>query len=118
MPAVDLSQSAARQRKAGPADEAPEVVEAITAFIIFQKKNPEHPAGYEIVCTPNIDLPIKADRQPTHDEVLMFCDITRKDIIGQQYAGMAAGANLQMNQMIGQQLAAQQQVEQLGDLRL
>lgn len=118
MTAADLSQSAARQRKVVPGEvESPEIVEAITAFLIYAKKDDKQPAGYQLVLSPDIDVPLKVDRAPSLDEILMYMTIVDKDIRGQQWAGMAAQANLQVNTILGQQMAAQAQVDGLGDLR-
>lgn len=116
--AADLSQSAARARKVVPGEvETPEVVEAITAFIIYAKKDDKQPAGYQLALSPDINIPLKVDRAPSLDEILMYMTVVDKDIRGQQWAGMAAQANLQMNTILGQQMAAQGLVDQLGDLK-
>lgn len=105
MPATDLSQAAARARAAAQeqANKPPETIEATTAYIVYTRKS-----DGAIVLTHDINVPLKVDRPPTHDEVYGSMHVVQKDLVGQQYAGMSAQANLQLNNFVAQQMQAQQ----------
>jgi hypothetical protein len=111
--AVDLSQSAARERKADATDaletgEAlPEVVEAEYAFMIYRK-----PDG-QLVLTNDLDTAVVPQRAPTHDEVYSAFDIMRKDMLVQQTAATSAQAVLQMQQALMQQIQGSSEFDKI-----
>lgn len=105
----ELGSTAAKQREAQATTEAaPEIIEATFAFIVYQKAE----TG-QYVITSDLDTPIKAQRKPTHDEVYAATMVTNKDMIGQQYAGMAAQATLQLNNFVAQQAQGQADLEKM-----
>lgn len=109
MPAADLTSSAARARQQQQAKpEAPEIIEATFAFVVYQKRE-----NGQYVLTHDLNAPVKADRQPTHDEVYGAMAIIQKDLVGQQYAQMGAQAIHQLNTMMAQALGSQGELEEI-----
>jgi hypothetical protein len=114
MAAVDLSQSAQRERKAQEAQQAlvndealPEVIEAEYAFMIYRK-----PDG-QLVLTNDLNVPLTVERPPTHDEVYSAFDIMRKDMVVQQTAATSAQAVLQMQQALMQQIQGSSEFDKI-----
>lgn len=73
-----------------------EVVEAKTAFVVFIKDDGS------VVMSPDLNLPIVSERQPTINEVYSACALVMKDIQNQETAVLAAqhtvNAQMQMAQ--------------------
>lgn len=87
MPAADLSSSAARARAPEPSKTAdtPDIIETECAFLVYKRKD----TG-QIVLSNDLNAPVTAERAPTHNDVYMFLNVILKDIVGEQYATMAA----------------------------
>jgi hypothetical protein len=113
MAAVDLSQSAQRERvkeaqQALENDEAlPEVIEAEYAFMIYRK-----PDG-QLVLTNDLDTAVVPQRAPTHDEVYCAFQIMAKDMLVQQTAATSAQAVLQMQQALMQQIQGSSEFDRI-----
>lgn len=113
MPAVDLSQSAARERKADATqalenDEAlPEIVEAEYAFLVYRKPNGQ------LTLTNELDTPITVKRPPTHDEVFSAFHVLLKDMVVQQTAATSAQAVIQMQQALMQQIQGSSEFDKI-----
>jgi hypothetical protein len=113
MAAVDLSQSAARERTAEEAraaledDKAMEVIEAEYAFMIYRK------ADGQLVLTNDLNVPVTTERAPTHDEVFCAFQIMLKDMVVQQTAATSAQAVLQMQQALMQQIQGSSEFDKI-----
>jgi len=100
MAVADLSSAAARSRRP-EAPAAPEIIEADTAFLVYRRKD----TG-QIVLSNDLNAAVKADRQPTHNDVYMFLHVLLKDIVGEQYATMAAQMQLALQAQIQQAMGS------------
>lgn len=70
-----LGQDAARVREGVRQQEAPQVIEAVTAFLVCIT-----PDGRYIMET-DLDVPVTADRLPTRHEVIAACQVIASDTL-------------------------------------
>jgi hypothetical protein len=112
MPAVDLSDSAARVRaaaeKAKAEDAEPEVIPAETAFLVYRRGD----TG-QIVMTHDINAPLLVNRSPNHDDVYMMMQVILKDMLANQIATLSVQGNIQAQQQIAQQMMSPGEQEAL-----
>lgn len=105
MPAVDLSDSAARLRAAQAqavtaAEEAePEIIPVDTAFLVYRRGD----TG-QIVMTHDINAAVQVARTPNHDDVYMMMQVIIKDMMAAQIAALSVQGNLNAQQQIAQQM--------------
>ena len=109
MPEVpNLAQGAARAREqAQTATEAPEVLEATTAWVVFITRD-GHTGS-----TPDLDIAITKDREPTAEEVAYGCLAVHDELAMQKAAVVTAQQTINATMQVQSQMRQQQEAAQV-----